>query len=198
MTLKFDKEGFAIDGGDIRVFYFEPMTGEYVGWSDEYIYEGVSMPGSSTVIDPGNEVSGAVSVFDGKKWRREEDHRGETVYSKTDGIATTVDYIGKLKSEFVTVGPATQYDKWNGSEWVTDIEAKHAADIAAADTDKQARIGRANEFINGKQWPGKAAMGRLKDAEKAQYNSWLDYLDALEAIETSSAPDINWPVAPVE
>ncbi|EDJ9408532.1 tail fiber assembly protein, partial [Salmonella enterica] len=24
----------------------------------------------------------------------------------------------------------------------------------------------------------------------------LDYLDALEAVDTSSAPDINWPVPP--
>ncbi|MQK17566.1 hypothetical protein EI013_03255 [Escherichia coli] len=29
-----------------------------------------------------------------------------------------------------------------------------------------------------------------------QYNSWLDYLDALEAVDTSSAPDINWPTPP--
>ncbi|MFG1167277.1 MULTISPECIES: tail fiber assembly protein, partial [Enterobacteriaceae] len=37
-----------------------------------------------------------------------------------------------------------------------------------------------------------AAMGRLKDAEKVQYNAWLDYLDALELVDTSSAPDIEW------
>lgn len=39
-------------------------------------------------------------------------------------------------------------------------------------------------------------MGRLKEAEKAQYNAWLDCLDALEAIDTSSAPDIEWPTLP--
>ena len=30
-----------------------------------------------------------------------------------------------------------------------------------------------------------------------QYNSWLDYLDALEAVGTSSAPDISWLSSPV-
>lgn len=50
--------------------------------------------------------------------------------------------------------------------------------------------------MNAKQWPGKAAIGRLKGDELAQYNLWLDYLDALEAVETSRAPDINWPVPP--
>ncbi|EDN4425276.1 TPA: tail fiber assembly protein [Salmonella enterica] len=41
----------------------------------------------------------------------------------------------------------------------------------------------------------KAAIGRLKGG-LAQYNLWLDYLDALEAVNTSSAPDINWPDPP--
>ncbi|EFN5053815.1 tail fiber assembly protein, partial [Escherichia coli] len=40
------------------------------------------------------------------------------------------------------------------------------------------------------------AIGRLTDDELAQYNLWLDYLDELEAVKTSSAPDINWPTPP--
>lgn len=57
-------------------------------------------------------------------------------------------------------------------------------------------IDQANAYMNSKQWPGKAAMGRLTESEKAKYNAWLDYLDALEAVDTSSAPDINWPTPP--
>ncbi len=68
--------------------------------------------------------------------------------------------------------------------------------IAAAVLEKQVRTGQTNDYINDKQWPGKAAIGRLKGDELAQYNWWLDYLDALEAVDTSSAPDINWPVPP--
>ena len=66
--------------------------------------------------------------------------------------------------------------------------------IAAAENERQSRIDAANDFMNRKQWPGKAAIGRLKGDELAQYNLWLDYLEALEAVDTSSAPDINWPV----
>ncbi len=51
--------------------------------------------------------------------------------------------------------------------------------------------------MNSKQWRGKAAIGRLKGEELAQYNLWLDYLDALELVDTSSAPDIEWPTPPV-
>ena len=66
-----------------------------------------------------------------------------------------------------------------------------------AENERQSRIDAANDFMNRKQWPGKAAIGRLKGDELAQYNLWLDYLEALEAVDTSSAPDINWPVPPV-
>ena len=68
--------------------------------------------------------------------------------------------------------------------------------ITAADAQKQRLLVQANEYMNSKQWPGKAAIGRLKTDELAQYNLWLDYLDALEAIDTSTAPDIVWPEMP--
>ncbi|MFS3664563.1 tail fiber assembly protein, partial [Escherichia coli] len=57
-------------------------------------------------------------------------------------------------------------------------------------------INEANEHMNSRQWPGKAAIGRLKSEELAQYNLWLDYLDALELVDTSSAPDIEWLTPP--
>ncbi|WP_423781109.1 tail fiber assembly protein [Escherichia coli] len=66
----------------------------------------------------------------------------------------------------------------------------------AAEYERQRRIYDANDFMNSKQWPGKAAIGRLKGEELAQYNLWLDYLDALELVDTSSAPDIEWPTPP--
>ncbi len=42
----------------------------------------------------------------------------------------------------------------------------------------------------------KLALGRIKDDEKALLNAWLDYLDELEAVDVSTAPDIEWPVSP--
>ncbi|MBL5923514.1 tail fiber assembly protein [Lelliottia amnigena] len=80
--------------------------------------------------------------------------------------------------------------------WADIPPPTHEQLVAIADAEKQSLIDQANEYINSKQWPGKAAMGRLKEAEKAQYNAWLDCLDALEAINTSSAPDIEWPTLP--
>lgn len=70
--------------------------------------------------------------------------------------------------------------------------------IQAAEYDRQRRIDAANDYMDSKQWPGKAAIGRLKGDELAQYNLWLDYLDTLETVDTTSAPDIKWPTPPGE
>ena len=67
---------------------------------------------------------------------------------------------------------------------------------ASATREKQRRIDDVNDYINNKQWPGKAVIGRLKGEELAQYNLWLDYLDALELVDISSAPDIEWSTPP--
>lgn len=68
--------------------------------------------------------------------------------------------------------------------------------IADADAEKQARISQANEYMNSKQWPGKAAIGRLKGDELSLYNLWLDYLDELESIDISTTLTICWPSKP--
>lgn len=68
--------------------------------------------------------------------------------------------------------------------------------IASAEREKQRRIDAANEYMQSKQWPGKAAIGRLNGDDLAQYNLWLDYHEALEAVDTSTAPDITWPEQP--
>lgn len=68
--------------------------------------------------------------------------------------------------------------------------------IECAEADRQSRILAANDFINIKQWLGKAALGRLNDLDKEQYNRWLDYLDLLVALDVSTAPVVNWPEQP--
>ncbi|HHV7359475.1 TPA: tail fiber assembly protein [Morganella morganii] len=42
----------------------------------------------------------------------------------------------------------------------------------------------------------KLALKRIRPDEEALLIAWLDYLDLLEAIDTSLAPDINWPNKP--
>lgn len=191
----FDESGLAITAGDIRCFYYDSLTFEYTGWSDEYIHVGVSMPGRSTDIDPGDKVAGEVSVFKNGMWVREADHRGEVVYSTADGMASTVDYIGEIKPGFTKLMPVTRFDKWDGEKWVTDADAQHSAAVDAAEARRQSLIGAAMDSISLIQLKLRAGRN-LTQEEKTRLNSVLDYIDAVEAIDTSNVPDIEWPVSP--
>ncbi|MBJ8746113.1 tail fiber assembly protein [Citrobacter farmeri] len=192
----FDDNGLAVEAGNIRCFYYDAVTGEYTGWSDEYINVGVSMPGNSTDIDPGDEVAGEVAIFTDNGWQRQEDHRGETAWSTADGSAATVDYIGSVHDGYTSIEPSTPYDLWGGEKWVTDTEEQQADAIAEAELQRQQLINAAMQSISIIQL--KLQAGRvLSDAEKNKLNVTLDYIDAVTATDTATAPDINWPVPPV-
>ncbi|MGS4269828.1 tail fiber assembly protein [Serratia marcescens] len=101
------------------------------------------------------------------------------------------EFIGEPPAGKIRVAGSDGYPCWGDIPPPTQQEL-----VTAANVEKVSRIDQANAYMNSKQWPGKAAVGRLKGDELAQYNAWLDYLDALEAVDTSKAPDITWPDKP--
>lgn len=71
----------------------------------------------------------------------------------------------------------------------------HAELVAAADVEKSARLEAAKTAIV--VWQTKLLMGRkLTESETALLNKWMDYIDAVTAVDTSTAPDIVWPEQP--
>lgn len=189
----FDENGLAIEAGNIRCFYFDSVTGEYTGWSDEYIHIGVSMPGNSTDIDPGEDVAGKVSLFNGTSWQLEEDHRGVTVYSLDNKAPSVVDYIGPIKDGFVTAAPTSPFDKWDGQKWVADAEAQHAADVAEAEQKKVFLLAESNIAITPLQ--DAIELDMATDAEKSLLLAWKKYRVLLMRVDTAKPV---WPTLPGE
>ncbi len=136
-----------------------------------------------------------MAVFTGKGWSHEEDHRNETVYSTENGAAVTVDYIGAIKDGYVTLSPLTPYDKWDGEKWVTDTEAQHSAAVEAAEAQRQSLIDAAMASISLIQLKLQAGR-KLTQPENTRLNAVLDYIDAVTATDTSTAPDVIWPELP--
>ncbi|EHF8303727.1 TPA_asm: tail fiber assembly protein, partial [Salmonella enterica subsp. enterica serovar Typhi str. CT18] len=143
----------------------------------------------------GEYIPGRVAVFTGKGWSHEEDHRNETVYSTENGAAVTVDYIGAIKDGYVTLSPLTPYDKWDGEKWVTDTEAQHSAAVEAAEAQRQSLIDAAMASISLIQLKLQAGR-KLTQPENTRLNAVLDYIDAVTATDTSTAPDVIWPELP--
>lgn len=190
----FGEDGHAAEAGTIRAYYFDHATGEYTGWSDEFINIGVSMPGSSTDIDPGEEPTGFALVFTGKQWEKREDHREETVYSTTDHKVSVVDYIGPVREGFTLAAPSTPYDKWDGETWVTDAAALKAGQINDAEQQRRYLLAEADQITA--DWRTELALGIIDDGDKAKLTVWMKYIKAVKAVDTSTAPDINWTARP--
>lgn len=190
----FDKSGLATEPGEIRCFYYDAVTGEYTGWSDEYINAGVSMPGHSTDVDPGDKMTGKIAVFKGGSWVQEEDYRGEKIYSTTDRTPFTVDYIGPVHEGYTAIAPSGPYDKWDGEKWRTDTEAQHVADMAAAKQKLAALLAEATEVID--PLADAQAGGYIDDADVPRLAEWQRYRYQLTKVDTSTAPNINLPPKP--
>ncbi|MBM6608856.1 tail fiber assembly protein [Enterobacteriaceae bacterium RIT814] len=192
----FDTNGLAAVAGQIRVYYFSNDTGEYQGRSDEYINIGVSMPGNSTNIDPGEHSMREVPVFENGEWKIKEDHRGDVVYSISSGDAFTVNYIGPVHDGYTTVAPSGSFDKWDGEKWLTDTDAQHAAAVETANRQKALLLAESQETISF--WQTELQLGMISEEDKARLIIWMNYIKAVKAVDTSTAPDISWPKPPAE
>lgn len=179
----FDESGLATEAGQIRCFYYDAITMEYSGWSDEFIHTGVSMPGNTTDIDPGDEIAGKVAVFTDGVWKLEEDHRGESVWSTNDGRAAIIDYIGEIKPDFTTMSPSTPFDKWDGAKWVTDADAQSNAAIADAEREKLRLKAVADDEISWRQDAVEAGIATAE--ETAALSEWRKYRVMLMRVDTA-------------
>lgn len=193
---KLNSELIATEAGDITVFNYDDETREYLSTSVEYLAVGVGIPASSCTDSPGEDKEGFAicRTADFTAWEYVADHRGETVYSTETGKSVIISLPGDYLEGTTTQAPATPYDKWDGSAWVTDTEAQHVADVEAAEQKKAALLLKAQVTIS--LWQTELQLGIISDYDKASLISWLSYIKALQTVDTDAAPDINWPVSP--
>jgi len=193
---KLNSEFIATVSGDVTVFNYDGETREYLSSSVEYLPVGVGIPAYSSTDAPGENKEG-FAIFrtaDFAAWEYVADHRGETVYSTETGESVIVSLPGDYPEGTTTLAPSTPYDTWNGSEWVTDTNAQHAADVEAAGQQKAALLTEAQETIGF--WQTELQLGIISDQDKASLIVWMKYIKAVRAVDTPKAPDIIWPDKP--
>lgn len=192
-----DENGFAAEAGFITVYSYDGETREFISASVEYLPVGVGIPGNSCVDAPISKKDGFAirRNADLTGWEYVADHRGETVYSTTTGNPVTVSQLGEYPEGTTTKAPSTQYDnKWDGVEWVTDSDEQHAANVAAAEQQKVNLLNAANSKIS--LWQTELQLGIISDDDKATLIAWIGYIKAVQAVDTSTAPDVIWPELP--
>ncbi|HAS8353785.1 TPA: tail fiber assembly protein [Vibrio vulnificus] len=123
-------------------------------------------------------------------WKEEKEETG----SWPDD-AVEISYEDYLK--FTTDAPEGKMlgsDKKGNPVWVDVPPLTHEQHVAIAESQKQALIAEVNSETE--MLRAKLALKRIKPDEEARLIAWLDYLDELEAVDASTAPDIIWPVKP--
>ncbi|HDT4824723.1 TPA: tail fiber assembly protein [Escherichia coli] len=191
--------------GEITVYNYDGDTREYLSTSTEYLAVGVGIPAHSCTDAPGESRSGYAicRTADLTAWEYVPDHRGETVYSTETGEPQEITAPGEYPDNTTTLPPSTEYDTWDGEKWVTDTEAQRSAAVAAAESQRQTRLSRAREQLVVGQT--KLLCGRvLSEDEQTSLDAWLNYVDALNALDFTGITDkadveaIEWPVVPGE
>ncbi|WP_334645549.1 tail fiber assembly protein [Escherichia marmotae] len=187
MTFKMSAEAQTI-----RVFNYLDGTNEFIGESDAYIPPHTGLPANSTDIAPPDIPAGFAAVFnaDEMKWHLMEDHRGKTVYSTETGVAVTVSELGSLPENVTSVSPDGEYQRWNGSQWVTDEEARRNALINQAAEKKAGLLKQMGEQIAVLQ--DAVDFGEATPEEQEQLTTLRKLRIKLNRIQPENAPDIDW------
>ena len=194
---KLNSEFIATVAGDITVYNYDNTTREYISSSTEYLAVGVGIPACSCLDAPVTHKAGYAICrsADFNSWEYVPDHRGEIIYSTETGESKEITALGDYPENTTTIAPLTPFDKWDGEKWVTDTEAQHSAAVDAAEAQRQSLIDAAMASISLIQLKLQAGR-KLTQAETTRLNVVLDYIDAVTATDTSTAPDVIWPELP--
>lgn len=106
----------------VVLYGYDRDTKEYTYMFDYYWVTGTGIAANSTLIQPpAQDKEGFVKVFNGDIWEYVEDHRGKVIYATANKKLTkVVKTLGPIDFGFTASQPASEYDIWNGSEWLDE------------------------------------------------------------------------------
>lgn len=180
---------------DVEIASFDNENREFGGAYTYRAIAGCGLPPFTCFdIPERNTGFAAVRNSDDSGWDYVEDHRGDTVYCTETGEEKTVSEIGPHGNNVTTIKPSTSYDKWDGEKWVTDVESQKSEMVALAEA-KKASLGREAEDAI-KPLERAKSLGIATDVELELLTDWERYSVFLMRVDTSKAPDIDWPKVP--
>ena len=189
--------GLATKAGWIKVYIADPQTREYLNATMESIYFDVSVSAGAYIDAPELPTKADLAIIrsdDEKSWLHVADHRGKAAYNTETRQPIEIDFLGELPTYLTLLAPQTEFDQWNGKKWVTDKDAMQAVAAAEAEQEKIRRLDEANNTIMYLQ---DAIEVGLDDGDyQAKLTAWKTYRVYLNRVDTSLAPDIEWPVKP--
>ena len=119
------------------------------------------------------------------------DFRGKSAYVKESGSEVVIETIGDLDDIYTLKKPATKFDEWDGNDWVTnDSLVKENAINTAKENKEELSINAESKIA---MLSRAVKLGIATKEEKERLNQWEAYSVYLSRVETSNAPDTDWP-----
>ncbi|MBC3252871.1 tail fiber assembly protein [Serratia fonticola] len=191
-------KGFATTAGWLTTYNCDTRTREYTGARQDYVQTGVGLAAGAYIDAPTlpTELDKAVRrTANGKAWEIVPDYRGKTAYSTETGQLQPVTDMGELPTTLTLQAPQTPYDKWDGTQWVTDKDAQHAAEVAETEAKLKQLSDEAGDVITRLERAVKHDMAT--DEEKAQLDAWERYSVLLSRVNPEDTTKSAWPDKPV-
>ncbi|PQQ36331.1 phage tail protein [Photorhabdus luminescens] len=191
------EDGLAIQPGWIKVYHTNQITREFTNADIEYVMLGVSLSAHSYLDAPDFPDTDDLAVCrseDGKRWEIVPDYRGKIAYDTLTRTQQEITELGELPETQTFKQPTTDFDKWDGTQWVTDNAALKADQIEQAERQRMALLGHANESIALLQ--DAVDLDIATEAEKAALLEWKKYRIMLNRVNISLVSDIEWPEQP--
>ncbi|MFP1843068.1 tail fiber assembly protein [Lonsdalea quercina] len=197
-TAELNHDLIAVVAGDITVYHFNELTGEYHFPTTQYLPVGVGLPAHSCIDVPPASKEGYAICRNAERstWEYISDHRGETVYNTQTRQPITLTTLGAYPENTTLLAPETEYDVWDGTNWVLDVAAKHEGEIAQAEQRRQTLLAEADTVTS--DWRIALMLGDISDSDKTKLSAWMAYKSAVKAVDVSTAPDVSWPAQPEE
>lgn len=152
------------------------------------------IPRNSLTVEPLPKKAGfaVVAVLDkngipvGSEYK--EDNRGLTVYDKSNCLnSDEVSELGQVKEGFTKLAPASNFDKWDGEKWVTDVDAKYIHDYAQVDEVRSLLYSQLTDSLEN-ELARKKRQGKLDEVKILS--------DRIDEIEMKIKIDNPWPIKP--
>ena len=109
-----------------------------------------------------------------------------------------MDITESKAAEFMGVPPEGKYrvvDNKGMPKWAAVPPLTQNEQVAIVEAKRASLISEASNATS--IWQTQLLLGIISDADKESLTKWMHYIQAVQAVDASSAPDISWPVKPV-
>lgn len=194
---KISANGLAEVSGWVKCYISHPVSREYMYATMENVMFDVSLSAGAYLDEPllpKKENQAVRRKKDGTAWETVDDYRSLTAYDTQTKQPIMIDFIGSLPETLTLLKPTSEFDKWNGKNWVADEQAIKKAQVNVATKQKEVLSKEAEARIV--QLERKARLELATDEDKALLTEWEIYTVKLGDVNPELAPDIEFPQKP--